>query len=74
MQGKYSARHSPGDIVRVVQAPDQGGYIRNLAGSTGILIKNLDETDGVTSSKNIWSVLVSGKIIHLHILDFTSIQ
>lgn len=69
-------RYEPGNIVRVVHAADAGAYIhKNFVGKTGMLVKNLNEVDdGVTSSKNIWSVLIDGKIVHLHVLDFVEIS
>lgn len=68
-------RYEPGNIVRVVHANDAGAYIhKNFVGKTGMLVKNLNEVDGVTSSKNIWSVLIDGKIVHLHVLDFVEIS
>jgi len=68
-------RYEPGNIIRVIHAADQGTYIqKNFVGKTGMLVKNLGEVDGVTSSKNIWSVLIDGKIVHLHVLDFVEIS
>ena len=68
-------RYSPGELVEVVYSKDAGAYIqKNFVGKRGMLIKNLNETDGVTSSKNIWSVLIDGKIVHLHVLDFVRIS
>lgn len=67
-------RYEPGNIVRVVHANDAGDYIHILVGKTGMLVKNLNEVDGITSSKNIWSVLIDGKIVHLHVLDFVEIS
>jgi hypothetical protein len=68
-------RYEPGNIVRVVAGRLAAAYIhKNFVGKTGMLVKNLNEVDGVTSSKNIWSVLIDGKIVHLHVLDFVHIS
>jgi len=59
----------PGDLVKVVEAPDQSKHIRHMAGEYGIVIKNLGEKDG-TYSPNIWEVhLSSDRSVSFHILD-----
>lgn len=64
----------PGDIVQVVSARDQPPWTRRFVGKIGLVIKNLGPDDGVTSSPNIWSVLIDGNFYDLHLLDIEKID
>lgn len=64
----------PGDLMRIKNSPDQTLWIREIAGQNCILIRNMTPDDGVTSSKNIWHVLVGDRIVSLHKLDLEAID
>ena len=57
-------RYAPGALVKLVDVPDQSLYIKTMYGSTGMLVKKVEDT------KWIWQVLVQGSIVTLHELDF----
>jgi len=64
----------PGDLMRIKYAPDQTPWVRSLAGQNCVLIRNMTPEDGVTSSKNIWEVLVGGQVVSVHKLDLEVIS
>jgi archaellum component FlaG (FlaF/FlaG flagellin family) len=64
----------PGDLMRIIHAPDMTPWVRAKVGKTCILIRNLSPDDGVLSSPNIWEVLVDGGILHVHKLDLESVN
>lgn len=55
-------------------APDQPPWVRSLAGSRCVVIRHLGPNDGVTSSPNIWEILVDGRIMDVHTLDLEPVQ
>lgn len=61
----------PGDLMMIVHAPDQPPWIRKLAGKRCIVIKNLTQADGITSSPSMWDVFVNDCIIRVHALDLS---
>lgn len=64
----------PGDLMRIKHAPDQTPWVRSLVGHHCIIIRNLTEADGVTSSPNIWQVLICGTTMDVHKLDLEPID
>jgi archaellum component FlaG (FlaF/FlaG flagellin family) len=44
------------------------------AGKLCLVIKNLTQEDGVTSTTNAWDVLLEGRILRVHKLDLESID
>ena len=61
----------PGDLMMIVNVPDQPPWIRKLAGKRCIVIRNLTQADGVTSSPSMWDVLVDDYTIRVHALDLS---
>ena len=59
----------PGDLMQVCHAPDQPPWTRSLVGKKCIVIRRLTQADGVTSSPNIWEILVDGVLMDVHKLD-----
>ena len=62
-----------GDLVRVIQAPDQDKYfMKQLIGKIGIVIK----WNEFSQSPNIWQVLIvdNQQVVNLHKLDLEKIQ
>jgi len=64
----------PGDIMRIKVAGDQPHWVRMHAGKLCLIIKNLTQEDGVTSTTNAWDVLLEGRILRVHKLDLESID
>ena len=63
--------YSAGDLVEFIPAPDQSLYHRErFIGKLGLIIKRCDQLDGVTSSNNIYNVLIDGVCVNIHALDF----
>jgi len=60
--------------MRIKYALDQASWVRSLAGQSCVLIRNMTPEDGVTSSKNIWEVLVGGQVVSVHKLDLEVID
>ena len=65
---------APGDLAMVKLVPDQALWVRSLVGKICIVIRRLTIEDGVTSSPNIWEVLVDGHKMSLHILDLEPLR
>ena len=61
----------PGDLMRIIQAPDQAHWVRMNAGKVCLLIRNLGKSDG---SPNMWEVLIEGRIMNVHKLDMEKID
>jgi hypothetical protein len=60
-----------GDLVKIIQAPDQDKYfMKHLWGKMGIIIEKVN----TSSSPNIWKVLVGDQIHHLHKLDLQKLN
>ena len=62
-----------GDLVRVIEAPDQDKYfMKHLFGKFGIIVNRIEHSH----SPNIWQVLIvdSKQVVHLHKLDLEKIQ
>ena len=66
-----SDRLYPGCLVRVNPGPDHGARARINAGKIGIVIRHMTEKDGVSSSPNVWQVVIEGKSMNFHALDLT---
>lgn len=62
-------RIEPGDLAVIRYAGDQTPWVRRLVGSYCVVVRNLTPAEGVTSSRNIWEVLVDGRVISVHALD-----
>ena len=62
-------RYVPGDLIEIIEARDQSLYTKSFCGKAGILIKNLGPPQAM-SSKRLWEVLIEGKVITFHELDF----
>jgi hypothetical protein len=54
-----------GDLVLVLDVPDQSFYIKSFAGEYGLVLENIPQN----SSKNIWKVLVRDTVVNFHSLD-----
>ena len=67
---------APGTLIKIRYAPDQNKLaISRFIGQAGVVIKNLTVDDGITSSTNMYSVLLeSGKVETFHYLDFAFID
>lgn len=62
-----------GDLVRVIEAPDQDKYfMKHLFGKIGIVVKWND----FSHSPNIWQIFIveDERVINLHKLDLEKIQ
>ncbi len=61
----------PGDLVECIEAKDQSLYIKKtFVGKLGLILARLTrDEDGITSSTNMYDVLVGDKTIKLHSLD-----
>lgn len=72
MNKKSFGEYSPGDLVTIIRAPDQNiQFMSKLIGKIGLVLNHLSEKDGIYSSRNMYTVLVEGKNIHLHALDMS---
>jgi len=60
-----------GDLMRIIEAPDQAPWVRRDAGKVCLLIRNLGKSDG---SPNMWEVLIEGRIMNVHKLDLGRID
>lgn len=60
----------PGDLVEIVEVPDQNVYIRLFVGKLGVVIENVT----AESSPNIWKLLIDDRCINFHRLDFKVVQ
>lgn len=59
-------RFNSGDLVEVIEAPDQIKYfMKHLYGKVGMILENAP----TASSKNIWKVLLPNGIQFLHASD-----
>jgi hypothetical protein len=63
-------RYQPGDLIQIINAPDQNFYTRKLCDKLGVVIENII-TD---SSTNIYKVLVEDRFCNLHALDMELLQ
>ena len=61
----------PGDLMRIIEVPDQAHWVRMNAGKVCLLIRNLGKSDG---SPNMWEVLIEGRIMNVHKLDLGKID
>jgi hypothetical protein len=71
LASETSDRLYPGCLVKVNPGPDHGAQARINAGKIGIVIRHMTERDGVSSSPNVWQVLIDGKHMNFHALDLT---
>lgn len=60
----------PGDLVEVIEAPDQSYYVKTLVGQIGLVIVNVD----TASSKNIWKILIKDQYLNFHCLDLKVVE
>jgi hypothetical protein len=60
----------PGDLVKIVDMPDQSHFEKSLRGKLGIVIENIT----AHSSPNIWKILIDDKCCNLHLFDFIIVQ
>ena len=74
LASEASAQLYPGCLVKVDPGPDHGARARIHEGKIGIVVKHVDLKDGVTSSPNIWQVVIEGKNMNFHALDLTVID
>lgn len=58
----------PGDLVQVIEAPDQSLYHKSFVGQVGLIERKLTLEESV-SSGNVYKVLVDQRTLHLHCLD-----
>jgi len=59
----------PGDLVLIMDVPDQSRYIKSFAGKYGLVLEHVQ----TNSSKNIWNVLVQDTTVNFHSLDLKKI-
>lgn len=64
----------PGCLVKVDPGFDHSAKARIHKGKIGIVVKHVGLKDGVTSSPNIWQVVIEGKNMNFHALDLTVID
>ena len=61
-----------GDLVRVIEAPNQDKYfMKHLIGKLGVIVGKVGDDP---SSRNIWKVFVEGTVRHLHKLDLEKVN
>ena len=60
---------SPGDLVQILDVPDQSRYIKTFVGKYGMILSHEPQN----SSKNIWKVLIQDTTVNLHSLDMKKI-
>lgn len=59
-------RFEIGDLVEVIEAPNQNKYfMKHLYGKVGMILENVP----TASSKNFWKILLPNGIYFLHGLD-----
>ena len=61
----------PGDLMRIIEVPDQTPWVRREAGKVCLLIRNLEKSDG---SPFMWEVLIEGRVMTVHKLDLWKID
>ena len=65
---------SLGDLVRILNVPDQPKHIRDLAGQTGLVVEEHHESDHFGKYVR-YSVVISGKIRRgFHHLDMEAVN
>lgn len=65
---------SLGDLVRILNVPDQPKHIRDLAGKTGLVVEEHHESDHFGKYVR-YSVVISGKIRRgFHHLDMEAVN
>ena len=63
---KEIKRFHAGDLVEIIQAPDQNYYTRQYIGKIGMVLENVP----TNSSPNIWKVLLlDNETLRLHAMD-----
>jgi|688.fasta_scaffold203207_3 hypothetical protein len=71
MNPRFQTKYQKGDLIRVIQAPDQNtAHMKRFWNKLGIVIENVK----TNSSPNIWEIWVDGRIINLHVLDFVKVE
>jgi hypothetical protein len=71
MNPKFQIVYQSGDLIRVIQVPDQNiAQMKRFWNKLGIIIKKVE----ANSSPNIWEIWVDGRIINLHVLDFVKVE
>ena len=61
----------PGDLIEIIDASDQGLWIKHFIEKTGIIIEHIK----TNSSPNIWKILMSdSSCYNFHRLDFKIIK
>jgi len=62
----------PGDLMRIVNVPDQAPWVRALAGKPCLVVRDL--TQEMHFMSNTWEVLVDGRLLFVHRLDLGSVD
>lgn len=70
----FSSHISVGRLMQISSVPDQSLYVQSLRGKLCVVVRHCTAEHGVVSSRNIWDVLVDGKVISLHALDLQTVQ
>jgi len=71
MNPKFQIVYQSGDLIRVIQVPDQNiAQMKRFWNKLGIIIKKVE----ANSCPNIWEIWVDGRIINLHVLDFVKVE
>lgn len=60
---------SPGDLVEILDVPDQSRYHKTFAGKLGLILEHCPQN----SSKNIWKVLIQDTTVNFHSLDLKKV-
>ena len=61
----------PGDLVRIIEAPAQPLWVREMAGKICLLVRSLEKSEG---SLFMWEVLIDGRLRNVHKLDLGKID
>ena len=61
----------PGDLVRIIEAPDQALWVREMAGTICLLVRGLEKSHG---SPFMWEVLIDGRLRNVHKLDLRKVD
>jgi len=62
-------KFQPGDLVLILDVPDQSIYIKSFAGQHGLILEHVQ----TNSSPNIWKTLVGNTTVNFHSLDLKKI-
>jgi len=61
----------PGDLMRIIEAPAQAPWVREMAGTICLLVRSLEKSEGTLF---MWEVLIDGRLRNVHKLDLGKID